>query len=295
MPMINTVTWTSLREADFGDVAVLSARCLAADDGLPLAADAPFLRDRWTGPGVTTTAARDGGGRLLAACSARPAAAGDGSVVTGLVDPSARGEGLGSRLLDWGLAEASRRGGPATVETESLTGAAAALFARRGLHQVFAEDVLRIDLAVTAPPEPVWPSGTVVAAWCGEDAPRFHAVYEAAFRERPGFPGWSAQEWIGDLEEDDDFRPRWSLLASVPGLGDAGFVTAAVGWIVQLGVVPAARGGGLGAALIHESLGHMCADGGTEAWLTVNLNNPAGRLYRRLGFRDRGRRARYQP
>jgi mycothiol synthase len=36
-------------------------------------------------------------------------------------------------------------------------------------------------------------------------------------------------------------------------------------------------------------------DGGaTEAWLDVNVNNPAAKLYGRLGFRHQGRRARYQ-
>jgi mycothiol synthase len=85
------------------------------------------------------------------------------------------------------------------------------------------------------------------------------------------------------------------VLASVPGPGDAGFITATVGWIDQVGVAPDARGSGLGAALIGESLARMRADGATEAWLNVNVNNPASRLYRRLGFEDRGRRARFQP
>jgi ribosomal protein S18 acetylase RimI-like enzyme len=123
---------------------------------------------------------------------------------------------------------------------------------------------------------------------------RFHAVYAAAFRERPGFPGWSADEWAGFIAGDDDFRPRWSVLATVPGIGDAGFVTGTVDWIGQVGVVPAARGRGLAAALIRESLTRMRADGATHAWLDVNVDNPARRLYARLGFVDRGRRARYR-
>ena len=57
-----------------------------------------------------------------------------------------RPRGYAAELLDWGLAEAARRDGPVTVETESLTSAQAELFAARGLRQVFAEDVMRIDL-----------------------------------------------------------------------------------------------------------------------------------------------------
>jgi ribosomal protein S18 acetylase RimI-like enzyme len=111
---------------------------------------------------------------------------------------------------------------------------------------------------------------------------------------RPGFPGLAAEAWISDVADDDGFRPGWSVLAEVPGVGDAGFVTGAVGWIVQVGVVPAARGAGLGAALIRESLGRMVAAGAVEAWLDVNVNNPAVGLYRRLGFRIHRYRARYQ-
>ncbi|MFB9357088.1 GNAT family N-acetyltransferase [Actinoplanes nipponensis] len=180
------------------------------------------------------------------------------------------------------------------METESLTRAAEDLFAAHGLRQVFAEDVMRIDLARGVPDAP-WPAGAQLASWSAVSAGRFHRVYAAAFRDRPGFPGWTADRWIADVSEDDDFRPQWSVLAGLPGLGDAGFVTAALDWIVQVGVVPAARGRGLGAALVVEALRRMRADGATHAWLDVNVDNPAVRLYRRLGFEHRGRRARYRP
>ena len=180
------------------------------------------------------------------------------------------------------------------METEGLTPAAEALFVSRGLRQIFAEDVMRIDLT-GAVPEPVWPDGTVLATWSDATAGRFAAVHDAAFRDRPGFPGRPAAEWIADVAEDEDFRPDWSVLAAVPELGDAGFVTAAVGWIVQVGVIPPARGHGLGVALVTESLDRQRSAGETEAWLDVNVDNPgAAALYRRLGFTPAGRRARYR-
>ncbi len=294
MPVSDDLTWAPLGDGAVDDLVGLAAACLAADGGLPLAADPAFVRRRWTGEGVTATGGRDGAGRLVAAVAVRPTGAAGGATVTTLLHPAARVGDRADRLLDRGLTEAARRGGTITVETESLTAAQEELFAARGLRQVFAEDVMRIDLAEGVP-EAVWPHGTTLREWTEETAPRFFAVYAAAFRERPGFPGWSADEWIGDLAEDEEFRPRWSVLASVPGLGDAGFVTGAVGWIVQVGVVPSARGAGLGAALVCESLGRMRAAGATEAWLDVNVDNPASRLYRRLGFRPMGRRARYRP
>jgi mycothiol synthase len=272
--------FTALGAADLDDVVALAGRCLAADGGLPLATDPAFLQRRVLT--AATAALRYGDGRLVAAGGVR-----DGAVFVGLVDPAVRDRGIGTALLDWGLERAT------TVETEGLSPAAERLFASRGLRQVFAEDVMRIDLVAAAPPAPAWPGATRLADWSAATAPRFHAVYDAAFRERSGFPGWTAEEWI-DAVDEDGFRPRWSVLASVPGVGDAGFVTAADGWIDQVGVVPAARGRGIGAALVLESLSRMRADSADHAWLNVNVDNRAVRLYRRLGFTDRGRRARYQ-
>jgi mycothiol synthase len=291
--MTDSVTWASAPFDDEGELVSLATRCLAADGGLPLAAEPAFLRRRWRAPGVPTLQGRDHDGRLVAAGAARPTTVTGGVTFCGLVDPDARGRGVGSHLLTWGLAQAAQRQQPVTVESESLTVEAEALFAARGLRQVFAEDVMRIDLAADVP-DPVWPSGTRLADWSASDAVRFHGVYEAAFRERPGFPGWSAAEWIAEVTDDDEFRPQWSVLATLADLGDAGFVTAAVGWIVQVGVVPAARGRGIGGALVIEALRRMRADGATHAWLDVNIDNPAVRHYRRLGFEHRGRRARYR-
>jgi ribosomal protein S18 acetylase RimI-like enzyme len=330
------LSWRPFGDEEFDDLVALAARCLEADGGLPVAADPSFLRGRWLAP--ETTSVRDGGGRLIAAGAVR-----DGSVFVGMVDPAARGRGIGATLLDWGLDRAAS----VTVETEGLTPAAEKLFASRGLRQVFAENVMRIDLdtpasappvaaprpadpdtQASAPPvaaprpadldtppsapsvpplaarntvggnaergfEPRWPAGVTLETWNDATAPRFHAVYDASFRERPGFPGWSATEWIDGVVEGD-FRPDWSVLANLPDIGDAGFITAAVGWIDQVGVVPAARGRGIGAALMGEALTRMRADGQTHAWLSVSVDNPAVVLYRRLGFAAQGRRARYR-
>ncbi len=355
-------------QATVEELSGLVRRCLARDGGLPLAASPEFVRSRWLGGRAAGVQGRTEDGRLVAAGALRaasreaPSAAGGavpdapaGSVIAGMVDPGFRAAGLGARLLDVALAEARRLGGPITVETESWTPAADHLFGTRGLRQTFAEDVLRYDLAHEVP-EPRWPGGTVLREWSGGTALRFFAAYEAAFRERPGFPGWTAGEWIGD--EDDDFRPEWSVLATLPDGSDAGFITGSAafftssagpvtgsagpvtgsagpvtgsaafvtgsagfvtgsstfvtgssafvtgssaglgpevgaGWIDQVGVVPAARGRGIGGALVTEALRRMRAAGAAEAWLTVNVDNRAAGLYRRLGFEDRGRRARY--
>jgi mycothiol synthase len=293
-PRVRAVTsdviWRDLGADELDSVAALAARCVAADGGLPLVADVLFLRRRFAGEGVRTLVA-EAAGTLVAAAAVRPQ---DHAGVreyraTALVDPSWRGRGQGARLLDWQLGATPDA---VTVETEALTPAAEQLFASRGLTCTFAEDVLRFDLARTPVPAIGVPDDVVLRPWDAELAPRFFAVYSAAFADRPGFPGWPLETWVDWIAGDDDFRPLWSLLATENDT-DLGFICCADEWLVQVGVLPAARGRRLGAALVCAALDRMRADGATIAYLDVNVDNPAAQLYRRLGFADAGRRARF--
>jgi mycothiol synthase len=72
-----------------------------------------------------------------------------------------------------------------------------------------------------------------------------------------------------------------------------GFVNVLGTWVDQVGVVPPYRGRLLGAHLVAHVLGALAAEGADGCWLTVNVDNPADQLYRSLGFRVVGRRARY--
>lgn len=289
---VRVLTWRPLEETDLPALTRVAGRVLATDGGLPTAGTAGFLRRRYLAEHGSTSAWH--GADLVAAAAVRTGI--DGALVgTGLVDPDWRGRGLGGAVLRWLLAQPA-----GTVETESATAGADALLRGHGLRPVFAEDVLRIDLS-TPPPVPVLPPDITLASWTPERAERFFRVYSAAFRDRPGFPGWPAPKWIAWISEDDDFAPEWTVLATRNGV-DVGFVACARGtaelpdpWIVQLGVVPDARGGGLGAVLTAAALAQMAGAGATGALLDVNANNPgAAGLYHRLGFTVIGRRARYQ-
>ncbi|HEX8346076.1 MAG TPA: GNAT family N-acetyltransferase [Actinoplanes sp.] len=112
-------------------------------------------------------------------------------------------------------------------------------------------------------------------------------------RRAPDRPAGAALD--RDTELDDGFRADISMPASRPGAGDTGFVTVATGWSVQAGVVPQARGAGVGAALVSEALRRMRAAGMDRALLDVDVDNPAGRLYRRIGLTGQGLRARFRP
>jgi len=291
-------TWRAISEPDLPSLVALTKRVLAEDGGLPVAGDEPFLRRRYL-DGVIASTAAFMDADLVAAAAVRPV--GDGTIAAsvgriaagvGMVDPVWRERGLGGHLLDWALTQAGDV--PVRMETESLTPAADALMRDRGLRQTFAEDVMRFDL-VQEPPAVHPPADVMLIEWSSELGNRFFGVYEAAFRERPGFPGWSAGQWIEWISDDEDFAPEWTLLATREGT-DLGFVASARGaWIVQVGTTAAARGTSIGAALTAEALRRMRAGGETEALLDVNVDNPGAiRVYERLGFAHIGRRARYE-
>jgi mycothiol synthase len=292
--MIAGLRWREVRAADLPAITVLHAAAAEVDGGSPFAA-AEWLLSRWYIDDIDVSRAVFDGGELIGVCARRfpGRSAGSPAKIAGLVGPRHRGQGLGGRLLDFAL-DGTGTAVPVQVETESLTPPADALFRSRGLRQVFAEDVMRLPLAGW---QPVLPAAADVTftEWTGQAAPRFFAVWQAAFRERPGFPGWPAGTWISQIADDEDFRPDWTLLASCDGV-DVGFIaSAAGGWIVQLGVIPAARGRRISALMIAEVCNRMIAAGEAQAILTVNINNPSAiAIYQRIGFSRLGRRARYE-
>ncbi|MEV6150356.1 GNAT family N-acetyltransferase [Nonomuraea sp. NPDC052129] len=292
--------WTALSPADIPAIADLARRCVAHDGGLQATASPSFLERRYAA-GTAVGAFADG--RLVACGAVRPV--GDASAATGLVDPGHRGQGLGSGLLDRLIGEARPvrligeagrvrligEARPVRLETESVTPEAHALFLSRGLRQTFAEDVYRRDLSRPLPPEPE--PELEVQEWSRDTEGAFYEAYSASFADRPGFPGWSREEWV-DWLVDDEFLPECSLVARGAG-GAAGFVACAKGFLIQVGAVPAWRRRGLARALAVAALGRMRTRGATEVFLDVNVNNPASAaLFRGLGFEVIARRARYE-
>ncbi|MFD0278866.1 GNAT family N-acetyltransferase [Kitasatospora sp. NPDC127111] len=273
------VRWRPLGRDDLGEITELARKCLAHDGGLPATASAGFLERRYTG---VVLGAYDGE-RLVASGAAAAA-------VVGTVDPEYRGQGIGAELLDRLLNAAQE---PVRVATEALTPQAHRLFTSRGLRQTFAEDVFRRELATPVLPGEL-PGGTRVEEWAAHNTAAFHEAYHASFADRPGFPGWTHDEWVEWLV-DDEFLPGCSLLARTPEGTPVGFVACARGFLIQVGAVPAWRRRGLARGLAALALERLRTGGGTEVFLDVNVNNPASAgLFTRLGFEAVARRARYE-
>lgn len=278
----DALTWTEFGEEHLCALAGLAEACLAADGGLPLIGQPPLLRARLLQT-RTLGAWHDGG--LVAAVGVGTAR--QPTTSTGLVHPDWRGRGLGSRLLSW----AQEQAGDADLllTTESWSPGADALFTAHGFARTFTEWVLRHDL--TALPKVPRPDGLRTEP-VTLDAELFE-TYRASFADRPGFAAPTAEQWLGELRDDDRYRPELSLIARGPDGTAVGFCNVIDNWIDQVGVVPQWRGRRVGAYLVAAALRSLAAGGAGEAWLCVNDNNPAAALYRRLGFAEAGRRARY--
>ncbi|MGG5260931.1 GNAT family N-acetyltransferase [Phycicoccus avicenniae] len=279
--------WTPLTEEDLPALRELARACLRVDGGLPHLADEPMLRRHYlSGVGL---GGRDETGDLVAAAAVLVDRAGR-HTATGLVRPSARGAGLGDELAAWCREHSG--GTLLRVVVETVSPGTEQFLRRMGLVRTFAEHVMRHDLVDV--PRIKRPPGLRSLPWDEASAPLFHAAYSGAFAERPGFPATPLQEWVHDVADEQGFRPDRSRVAVDADGRPAGFVTLTDDWVDQVGVVPAWRGRALGAHLVARSLRSLRKAGCEQAWLAVNVDNPAHALYLRLGFVDAGLRARYE-
>ena len=177
------------------------------------------------------------------------------------------------------------------IRCENVTDETIALYAEKEYTLTFAEEVMCYDLS-RAIPRVVVPFEVSYLNWAPERTHDFFTAYDASFRERPGFPGWSEAEWVRWTSGDPVFRSDLSVLAVVQGQA-VGFVTnaeyeeakAQQDFLIQVGVHPQWRGQGLGAALTARSLQAWRETGKEAVILDVNVNNPGAiRLYQQLGF-----------
>lgn len=266
---------------DLEELRGLAQACLDADGGLPLLTDDRMLRARLLSGETCEIRSRDGALVAAAALLVRE----DGAGTSGLVHPGHRGQGHGRALLGWAVERAGDA--PLTVTCENVNPAAERLYARFGLEKFFAEVVMRHPLGRL--PDVPAPEGVELVPIAQARLTDLFAAYVGSFSDRPGFPDPSQEEWLEELDEDDDWRRDVSAVALDDHGTPVGFVNVLGSWVDQVGVTPAWRGRGLGAHLVARALGAL--DG--EAWLTVNEDNPAQTLYASLGFDRYGVRGRW--
>jgi ribosomal protein S18 acetylase RimI-like enzyme len=310
-PSLVGFSWRPITLDDLAALVELAEECRlvdgVADGGLALMNEPDNLRDRYFPDAPGAAIGAFSADEHLAACNTVHLVRESGTeraIIVGQVRSEWRNRGSGAYLMRWSQVQAQALFTADTadkqllqVSTESLTNSASRLYQAHGFEPAMEELVMRRDLHLPLPDLPLPPSVTVTS-WEPNLADQFFQAYHASFRDRPGFPGWSAAEWIGRRIDDENARHKWSLLARSADV-PVGFLTAGTehpgGFVVQVGVIPEQRRRGLGSALMVETMRRMQAAGEIATQLTVNVNNPGAiQTYAHLDFETVGRRARYE-
>lgn len=216
------------------------------------------------------------------------------------------GQALEKHILQWAEKTARERRAVAIhVRSEANTPELDALYRQAGYECRLQETVMVYDLRQPLPQIPL-PEMLERATWSRESALQFHLAHVAAFTERPGYKPLEFEDWVEQVQEDDDFRADWSTVALENDFGQGvGYVRCNYptapnlwgergGWITQVGTHPKWRRRGIAAALIVEAMQKMVAENLDYAILHVNVNNPgAQKVYTQIGFQVVGQRGRY--
>jgi len=111
IPTVPELSWRSLQPNDVGTITELATACLEVDGGLPLGAADTYIQEHYLPalPG-TSIGAFEGNGQLVACTAVQPTHTPDDYRITivGQVHPTYRKRGIGTSLLEWSMAEASR-------------------------------------------------------------------------------------------------------------------------------------------------------------------------------------------
>ena len=213
----------------------------------------------------------------------------DDPVAEFLVDPSARGEGIGARML----AEIVDAGGPRVrIWAHGQLPAAEAIAMSAGMRPV--RRLCRYTRALTELPDVALPAGVTVRRFTADDAQAWLALNAEAFVDLPDQGSWTR----ADLDErlaQAWFDPEGFLLA-FDDHGLVGFHWTKVhggvahphvrtGEVYVLAVAGRARGTGLGSALTSMGLHYLEGLGLGTVMLYVDLQNTgAVAMYESLGF-----------
>jgi mycothiol synthase len=203
-----------------------------------------------------------------------------------VVHPTARRRGIGSALIEAGLAEGgdgARVWAHGNIEPARATAAAMGLEVARELLQ------MRRPLAdlppVTVPPD------VRIATYSGpEDDDELLRVNHAAFAWHPEQGGWTEAD-VAERRGESWFDADGLFLAFDTSGGQLlGFHWTKMhedklGEVYVVGVDPQAQGRGVGATLTLVGLHHLAKRGADTVMLYVEADNPAAvRTYQRLGF-----------
>ena len=151
-----------------------------------------------------------------------------------------------------------------------------------------ASEVLEMAVELDGEPrEPRLPDGVTLRTYTDNDANAVRELLDEAYL------GWddtyiplTHEDWLAFMTEHDSFDPECWFLAERNGELLGVCLNWKEGWVKDLAVSPAARGTGLGEALLRHSFARLRERGVGKLGLKVDARNPTGavRLYERVGM-----------
>ncbi len=310
-----------LLPGDVAEVHALVERATAADGTPPLSEHVLLHLPRGGDEQVRNLLVRGGDGRVAAYAHLDVTDAVEGSSAELVVDPSARGEGLGRALTEAVLAQTPD--GRLRLWAHGDSPEAAALAAALGFRR--SRVLLQMRRPLTTPLPPVaLPDGVRLRTFRpGEDEQAWTALNNRAFAAHPDQGGWAVDEvhlreqepWFDPegfflAERGEDGRERlvgfhWTKVhgghdADEPHEHPDGTVHEhehehtpghehhdhpPIGEVYIVGVDPSEQGRGLGPALTLTGLHSLQDRGLADVLLYVDESNEAAvKTYTRLGF-----------
>lgn len=213
------------------------------------------------------------------------------------VHPDERESGLRPALLDLALTNARNMPGEADAPLWVTGSASDATFIRdmeaAGFVHVRTFWHMERSVAPAPSPPPLPPGVTVRVSMDPEDDPVVYAVLDEAFRGHFGIEPMTFEAWVDEFK-GGSYDPGLVLIAEAEGRPAgvaANWLPEGIGWVGDLGVLPAFRGGGIGTALLWRSFVELAERGATEVRLNVDAGNESGavRLYTSVGMHEHRR------
>lgn len=233
--------------------------------------------------------------------------------INGTVDPTQRGRGIGTLLLEWATHRAADQLQSSTndlpkfirVDNFEFVESAHRLYAQLGFTPVRYNDELLRSLEDLPSPRGV--DGVGIVPWPDDRDEEIRLVKNAAFADHWGSTPSSQQRWhqsvrgfgartdLSFIAQDTEGRVIAACLNNRYEADDE-LLGRSDGWINSLGTLAEWRGKGIGSALVIQSLHAFAAAGLTHASIGVDSENPTGaaELYRSLGFEPNQRSITHQ-
>lgn len=260
---------TRLSDDDLRAVADLERRVVAHDGGR-LKIEWEDLRDR---SGERTNDLLWFEGDRVVGFAAFDSHGGPAVEIAGMVDPGARGRGIGTAMLAAAIDVCRERGsGQALLIVPRASAAGRHLAESVGAALEHSEHALRLD---RVPAEGAEDPATTLRAATVDDVPVLTQVLTAAFGHEPGHLLQSLQT-TRTLVIEHDGEPVGTVRLTRDG---------EVGGVYGFAIDPGSQGRGIGRDVLRRSCREFFADGATSVRLEVAVDNPrALGLYTSIGF-----------